>query len=365
VVQAARELCTLNSQGHFCRESFLRVKQQFPELRLPDSTIRRCYVHGDDILQQAEEDTTLKAGGYRGMAAGPALFRKGLRRRMGQGRPVECGAVLWEVGKWHEEQRRRQIFVDEFELTLEFQERLQEHIQALETVASTGPLSSGLGRELRCMRARLRQLRDLSSRWKVSRRLQIMLGAVRYSVQKVTDLPPEEQHLRMTPYWQHLDWMYHIIKTGNVAVLAAYVADPRAYVRAANDTVLCMFDEVPKWVAVMPNKLLATAAEAAGKRAAAAKRRWNRKGRSGQHVVVHTDEHVQEIVSGPQGFNGAEKFRIATIMLQLVRNYFHQDLEPVGEIGPTVCIFLALRPDWKTSISTESAAVQGSFCIHS
>ena len=163
-----------------------------------------------------------------------------------------------------------------------------------------------------------------------------MIGAVRYAVQKLTDLSEEEQHLRMTRYWQHLDWMYHIIKSGNVAVLSAYVHDPRSYVRAASDTVLCMFDEVPKWVAVMPNKLLVTAAEAAEKRRAARRRASLHRGRSDPPAKRPSDQHVQEIISGPQGSNGAETFRITTIMLQFVRNFFNEDLEPVGELGPTV-----------------------------
>jgi len=111
-------------------------------------------------------------------------------------------------------------------------------------------------------------------------------------------------------------------------------------VRAASDTVLCMFDEVPKWVAVMPNKLLVTAAEAAEKRRAARRRASLHRGRSDPPAKRPSDQHVQDIISGPQGRSGAEKFRITTIMLQFVRNWFNEDLEPLGEIGLTVCIFL-------------------------
>jgi len=169
----------------------------------------------------------LKVGGYRGMVSGRERFRQGLRRRLSQGRPAACSAVLWEVGQWHEEQRRQQIFVDEFEMTIEFEERLEEYIKALETVASTQPLPAAFERELGHVRSRLRQLRDPTSRWKVARRAQIMICAVRRSVQRLTDLSGGEQHLRMTRYWEHLDWMYHIVKSGNVAVLSAYVHDPR------------------------------------------------------------------------------------------------------------------------------------------
>ena len=346
VVRVAREHCKLNSSGHFLRGGFKAVKMQFPEMNLVDSTIRRCYHHGDAIMQEAREIRMLRQSRRLDNSSGPGRFRQGLRWKGSQGRPLECSAVVFEVGSWHEEQRRQQMWVCDDELALEFEERLEAHCKALQTIHRVEPLPPILEHELQCMQRRLDQLKDAEKRRQVLDRLRKALGAVGYAVQKMTDLSAEEQHLRMTRYWQHLDWMYHIIKSRNVAVLQAYVQDPRVFVRSADDTVIFMFDEVPKWVAIVAKRALLTAAEARAKRQSAAaraqrKRHAAKRRRSGAEGCSGPKggHHVSEIVEGPEGGSGADKFRITTIMLQFIYKWFQDDADPVGEPGPTVCIF--------------------------
>ena len=54
---------------------------------------------------------------------------------------------------------------------------------------------------------------------------------------------------------------------------------------------------------------------------------------------MHLQDHVSEIIKGPQGGSGSDKFRITTIMCQRIRHWFSEDKDPVGEIMPTVAIF--------------------------
>jgi len=215
----ARQHCKLNSSGHFIRRSFQLVKREFPEMSLADSTIRRCFHHGDFIIREARETRSLRQSHRLDNCSGPTRFRKGLRKKGNQGRPLECSAVVFEVGSWHEEQRRQQIWVGEEELALEFEERLEAHCKALQTIRRVEPLPPFLEHELECMHSRLDQLKDSDRRRQVIDRLRKALGAVGYAIQKITDLSASEQFLRMTRYWQHLDWMYHMIKSKNVAVL--------------------------------------------------------------------------------------------------------------------------------------------------
>jgi len=219
VVRVARQHCKLNSSGHFIRRSFQLVKREFPEMSLADSTIRRCFHHGDFIIREARETRSLRQSHRLDNCSGPTRFRKGLRKKGNQGRPLECSAVVFEVGSWHEEQRRQQIWVGEEELSLEFEELLEAHCKALQTIRRVEPLPPFLEHELECMHRRLDQLKDSNRRRQVLDRLRKALGAVGYAIQKITDLSASEQFLRMTRYWQHLDWMYHMIKSKNVAVL--------------------------------------------------------------------------------------------------------------------------------------------------
>ena len=316
-------------------------------MQLADSTIRRCFHHGDLIIQEAHEIRSLRQSRRLDNCSGPERFRKGFRKKGSQGRPLECSAVVFEVGSWHEEQRRQQMWVGDEELALEFEERLEAHCKALQTIRRVEPLPPFLEYELECMQRRSDQLKDADRRRQVLDRLRKALGAVGYAIQKMTDLSASEQFLRMTRYWQHLDWMYHIIKSRNVAVLQAYCQDPRVFVRAADDTVIFLFDEVPKWVALVAKRALLTAKEAQEKRQSAAARAQRKRiaarakrGRSGAEGCSGPKrDHVEEIVEGPQGGNGADKFRITTIMLQFIHKYFMDDADPEGEIGPTVCIF--------------------------
>ena len=323
-------------------------------MSLADSTIRRCFHHGDFIIREARETRSLRQSHRLDNCSGPTRFRKGLRKKGNQGRPLECSAVVFEVGSWHEEQRRQQIWVCEEELSLEFEERLEAHCKALQTIRRVEPLPPFLEHELECMHRRLDQFKDSNRRRQVLDRLRKALGAVGYAIQKITDLSASEQFLRMTRYWQHLDWMYHMIKSKNVAVLQAYCQDPRVFVRAADDTVIFLFDEVPKWVALVAKRALLTAKEAQAKRQSAAARAQRKRiaarakrGRSGAELVLSGAQgcsgprcdHVAEVVEGPQGGSGADKFRITTIMLQFIYNYFMDDVDPVGDIGPKVCIF--------------------------
>ena len=339
VVKASRDLLKVNQKGHFTRGSLKAVKLRFPEMHLADSTIRRCHMHGREILQQARENRSLRQAGRFDTTSGPGRFREGLRRKGKQGRPQECSAVIYEVGSWHEEQRMQQLWVDDDELALEFEERLEAHCKVLHKLNKAEGLPPCLLKEMEFMQRRLGQMKSVGLRRQALKRLKTALGVVRYAVQKMTDLTPQEQQLRMLRYWQHLDWMYHIIKSRNAAVLRQYVHDPLAFVRAADDTVIFLFDEVPKWVALIGKKILVTAAEAAEKRDSAAarardKRQGAKQGCSGRQVR----DHVKEIVDGPAGGNGADKFRITTIMLQFLYHWFN-DKDPVGEVGPTVCIF--------------------------
>jgi len=58
------------------------------------------------------------------------------------------------------DQRSRQIHVDEWEVFLEFEERLEQHIQVLLTLQRRGVLPTPLDKELLCMQKRLTSMKD-------------------------------------------------------------------------------------------------------------------------------------------------------------------------------------------------------------
>ena len=76
------------------------------------------------------------------------------------------------------------------------------------------------------MHIKAAQFKDANCRRIWKDRLCKLWGAAKYAVQKMTDRPENVQEQRMLDYWQHLDWMYSIIKMKNAGVLEGLVADP-------------------------------------------------------------------------------------------------------------------------------------------
>lgn len=133
----------------------------------------------------------------------------------------------------------------------------------------------------------------------------------------------------MLKYWQHFDWLCHSLATQNVDVFQSYTDKPASYVQSPADAIIILFDQVPKWVQCPLQRLALTEGEVEEKRAAA---------RASRAKTGSRPFSGQSQIAGPGGGN-AEKFRITTIMIQVIRNWFNPEVDPIGEIWPTVCIY--------------------------
>ena len=131
-----------------------------------------------------------------------------------------------------------------------------------------------------------------------------------------------------------------MIKWCILGIIQGLVADPTVFIKHSEDTDIVLWDQVPKWVRAMPGTVMITECQKQQKQEGQKKRRLRGKQETSVETwEMHLQDHVSEIIKGPQGGSGSDKFRITTIMCQRIRHWFSEDKDPVGEIMPTVAIF--------------------------
>jgi hypothetical protein len=128
----------------------------------------------------------------------------GARRSLGQGRPLTCNGPLFEIAAWFEGQRSRHLDVTDEEIGLEFQERLQDHLEFMSKL-QPDDWTPKLNAEKKALEQRLSALKGKNRRVAVRNLLSTIKAGSR-AIQKATDMTAEEQKVAMLNYWQSFDW---------------------------------------------------------------------------------------------------------------------------------------------------------------
>ena len=139
-----------------------------------------------------------------GRAVNRTRAAAGSRRLSNQGRPFTCNGPTFEVAAWFEGQRSRHLDVTDEEIGLEFQERLQDHLELMSKLLPED-WTPKLDVEKNATLQRLSALKGKNRRVAVRNLLSTIKAGSR-AVQKATDMTAEQQKTAMLNYWQHFDW---------------------------------------------------------------------------------------------------------------------------------------------------------------
>ena len=260
-------------------------------------------------------------------------------RAGGAGRKLACSDAVFGVGAWHEIMVNKGLYCTDHEIFLEFWEHLKQKVEVLESLKHEELTEKQLT-SLKEMKSRLKQFDNADCQRIWRGRLCKTLGLGKFSVQKFTDLTPKQQEERILAHWQHFDWISSVIKWCILGIIQGLVADPTVFITNSEDTDIVLWDQVPKWVRAMPGTVMITECQKQQKQEGQKKRRLRGKQETSVETwEMHLQDHVSEIIKGPQGGSGSDKFRITTIMCQRIRHWFSEDKDPVGETLVTTAHF--------------------------
>ena len=195
IVHAVRKMCEF-SNGRFKSGSFTAIKRQFPSMLLSDSTIRRCFFKGDELLADANLVKVAQLGNH----DRHSRRRKGFRQVTSQGRSPTCVGPLFATGLWHRQMRQLQLQVPRACLVAYFLDELEAHKEMLESALTSEPDNSACEQwklELAAVNSKIYRFTHASgsARNKAVRELEKTLRVRKFTVQNRTDLTPAEQRL--------------------------------------------------------------------------------------------------------------------------------------------------------------------------
>ena len=195
VVKYVKEVVKHGKNGRFQRGSLAQVRLKFPHMNLRDGTIRRCFYNGDQLL----EDATLVTRSALGNHCRASRRRKGMRAITSQGQRRTCVGPLYATGLWHYEMRCLQLQVPEAALVAYFLDELELHKEVLMNVLKTVPDEhqnrKEWASELKAISRRIDRFEYASGskRSKAVKELKQALHVRKYTVQKRSDLTPDQQ----------------------------------------------------------------------------------------------------------------------------------------------------------------------------
>jgi hypothetical protein len=185
----------------------------------------------------------------------------GVRKLMGEDNRMKRNKFFkfWQMVKvWHSFERMMGHGVDYQDCFLEFLEVVQREIELLEVVAKARPLSALQQRWKEEMQERLQKLAG-SERYKQSygRRLIRWMGARWGTLSKFTELTREQEQIRWQMTVQGFDNAVWRAAFASQEELKYYVADAARFRERQARTALIFSDEIPFWVKIGHQKVLA------------------------------------------------------------------------------------------------------------
>jgi len=290
----------------------------------------------------------------RGQAQLPQYLRKkrsaGVKRAKGGGRKSYVSFLYDGVKHWFDEMRTTGQWVDKVDLVNEWCElaRLFLRRVALKEAAEGLSVTDKLRQAAVKSKLELVEAKPKAHE-KFQKVLQLHCGARFRKPQRVAQLSPLEEEKRAEATWRCYDKALFDTAFGDEACHAKLFANVEQARANLKHTSLIYSDEVPFWIKIGASKQLYSENEL--------------RRRSKKAMTEKTDEEFTQLRS--KAHSEADRFRVTLELVQVVRGYFDEAVEPKGEIGKSALILIGVHArlsnisDEETWIKDEHFTVGG------
>lgn len=235
----------------------------------------------------------------------------GVKRAPGAGRKSYLSFLYPGVKRWFEACRSLGHWLDKSDLVLEWERLGKEYVKR-------AGLSDTLTVEDRLRKdAVSKKLGLIESKQRAREKFAtVLMRATRcrfLKPQRVVQLSLEEEQKRAEATWKCYDMALHDVAFGTEKKRAEMFASPEQALKHSSECSLLFSDEVPFWVKIGASKQLYSETEVTRKKQHSEKPAFSQK---------RTRAHAE-----------SDRYRVTLECLQIVRGYFDEGREPLGEIG--------------------------------
>ena len=281
-------------------------------------------------------------------------------RAAGGGVKLVLKELFLKTAIWFELERSSGSFVDKTDLFLEWlfhakklETRLKGKAEAFE-IGQDGaePLSVLEQEQMKRLSTRFASFeKHPKNRLDFQTELAQRLGAKLLKPQRLCNLTTEEEAHRFKCTIQCQDEAMWILAFGEDNELSLHFSDPEFVKNNRENAVLLFSDQVPWWVKVKSCRQLYTAKETRTTgQVEKGLQTFNLNHKSNQDTQTAAGLTLAEVDEAPgdegmtqkrgQSDGSNDKYRITLVLLQIVWNWFSEDLDPVGQWGPSVLILI-------------------------
>jgi len=279
-------------------------------------------------------------------------FCNSVMRAAGAGRRSYVSFLYPGVKQWLENMRGLGHWVDKADLVDEFEALAKEWLRRVAAKSALEDLPAAEKLRQKKVEERLHGLSKQKARERLANVLQRACRARFLKPQRVIPLSKEEERTRAENTWKCYDVALHEAAFGDEESLKRLFAAPEQAKAHRSETALLFSDEIPFWIAIaggnkqlyaetemMPKKKKKLASEAPGQAEATSQMR--------------TKAHSE-----------ASRHRVTFEALQIVRNYFSESEEPVGEIGTSALVLIGAHARLSNISDDETWIADEQFVSH-
>ena len=183
------------------------------------------------------------------------------------------------------------------------------------------------------------------ARDRTAKALMRQLGWRERQTNRVTELTPEEEQLRMEDSWRLFDFVVSMVGGGDLQQLQHWVANPAFFAGDRRSTAVLFTDQVPVWLKVQAGNLIVSEKKLDNvrqhKRLRTAVASAVAAADDARLVAAACDldetEALSSLTRGP-GSTDAARWRITLICRQAVEDYWQPLLAPRGKILPSILL---------------------------